>query len=109
MHQFEQLKSGLSRDPLRIDESLSGQVIFRPLLLESYDDCITFFTEKGSFSVPIRAAIPCIHSRVPDQVDFGFCPVQESGAKTFSISNDGEAPVTFKWDCEPPFSVYSQN
>ena len=55
--------------------------------------------------MPIRAAIPCIHSRVPDQVDFGFCPVQESGAKTFSISNDGEAPVTFNWDCDPPFSV----
>jgi len=94
-------------EPIQLTPGLSKslQVIFRPVLLEAYDDFVTFFTEKGSFVVPIRAAIPCIHSKVPEQVDFGFCPVQESGVKTFTISNDGEAPVSFSWSCEPPFTV----
>ena len=65
-------------------------MIFRPIKLEEYDDGITFITDKGSFVVPIRAAIPAISSKVPDHLDFGFTPCQETGVKTFTIENDGE-------------------
>jgi hypothetical protein len=39
--------------------------------------------------VPIRADIPCISSRVPENLDFGFCPCRETGTKTFQVVNDG--------------------
>ena len=81
------------------------QVHFRPIRLEEYDDCIEFLTDKGSFIVPIRAAIPAMSSAVPGNLDFGFCPVQETGVKTFNVSNDGEVPVTFSWTYEAPFSL----
>ena len=78
---------------------------FRPIRLEAYDDCIEFMTEKGSFVVPIRAATPTISSNVPTNLDFGFCPVNETGTKTFIISNDGEVPITFQWSCQLPFTL----
>ena len=78
---------------------------FRPIRLEEYDDTIQFFTEKGSFVVPIKAYIPHISSRVPENLDFGFCPCRETGTKTFQVVNDGEVPIEFKWTCMPPFTL----
>ena len=73
--------------------------------MEEYDDCIEFTTEKGTFVVPIRAAIPRISSHVPSNLDFGFCPVLETATSTFHISNDGEVPVTYTWDVPAPFTL----
>ena len=81
------------------------QVSFRPIRLEEYDDTIQFFTEKGSFVVPIKAYIPRISSRVPESLDFGFCPCRETGTKTFHVVNDGEIPIEFKWTCNSPFTL----
>ena len=78
---------------------------FRPIRLEEYDDTIQFFTEKGSFVVPIKAYIPHISSRVPENLDFGFCPCRETGTKTFQVVNDGEVPIEFKWTCMAPFTL----
>ena len=83
----------------------SPQVSFRPIRLEDYDDTIQFFTEKGSFVVPIKAYIPRISSRVPESLDFGFCPCRETGTKTFHVVNDGEIPIEFKWTCNSPFTL----
>ena len=83
----------------------SPQVSFRPIRLEEYDDTIQFFTEKGSFVVPIKAYIPRISSRVPESLDFGFCPCRETGTKTFHVVNDGEIPIEFKWTCNSPFTL----
>ena len=61
--------------------SKSLQISFRPIRLEEYDDVVQFFTEKGSFVVPISAAIPRISSKVPEHLDFGFCPCAETGKR----------------------------
>jgi hypothetical protein len=66
---------------------LPTQIHFRPILLEEYDDCIEFTTEKGVFVVPIRAHIPQMHSYVPTNLDFGFCPVQETYAAAYMRSH----------------------
>ena len=81
------------------------QIHFRPIHLEAYDDCVEFATEKGTFIVPIRACIPQVHSHVPTNLDFGFCPVQEVETKTFNVTNDGEVPINFSWQCEKPFTL----
>ena len=46
----------------------------------------------GGAQVPIKATIPCISSRVPEHLDFGFCPCRETASKTFQVVNDGAAP-----------------
>ena len=85
--------------------SKSLQISFRPIRLEEYDDVVQFFTEKGSFVVPISAAIPRISSKVPEHLDFGFCPCAETGTKTFLVTNDGEVPISFSWTVVAPFSL----
>ena len=81
------------------------EVHFRPIRLEEYDDVVEFLTEKGSFVVPIGAAIPQISSHVPTNLDFGFCPIAETGVKTFVVTNDGEVPIDFSWTFEEPFTL----
>ena len=81
------------------------EVHFRPIRLEEYDDVVEFLTEKGSFVVPIGAAIPQISSHVPTNLDFGFCPIAETGVKTFLVTNDGEVPIDFSWTFEEPFTL----
>ena len=68
------------------DRPRRPQIHFRPLHLEEYDDCIEFTTEKGVFVVPIKANIPTMSSKVPTNIDFGFCPVQETETKTFAAT-----------------------
>ena len=87
------------------DRPRRPQIHFRPLHLEEYDDCIEFTTEKGVFVVPIKANIPTMSSKVPTNLDFGFCPVQETETKTFAVTNDGEVDVNFAWSCDPPFTL----
>ena len=62
-------------------------------------------TEKGTFVVPIKAHIPQMHSTVPTNLDFGFCPVSETERQTFTVNNDGEVPITFQWQCDAPFTL----
>ena len=82
---------------------LLAQVHFRPLRLEAYDDCIEFTTDTGSFVVPIKASIPQVSTQIPDNIDFGFCPVNETDTKTFLVTNDGEVPVSFHFTYDAPF------
>ena len=55
--------------------------------------------------MPIGAAIPQISSHVPTNLDFGFCPIAETGVKTFLVTNDGEVPIDFSWTFEEPFTL----
>ena len=44
-------------------------------------------------------------SHVPTNLDFGFCPVMETGTKSFAVTNDGEVDMTFSWSCDSPFTL----
>ena len=44
----------------------------------------------GTFYIPIRAHVPSAAAVVPETLDFGFCPVDETAVRTFPISNRGQ-------------------
>jgi len=94
-------------EPIKLMRGLSHtlRIAFRPIRLEECEDSIEFTNEKGSFVVPIRAAVPKSSSKVPTNLDFGFTPVNETVAKSFVITNDGDVPFNFSWACEMPFTL----
>jgi hypothetical protein len=53
------------------------QIAFRPVKLVPYSDEVRIITDQGSFSVPITASTPTARVKVPVQLDFGFCAVDE--------------------------------
>jgi hypothetical protein len=60
------------------DSSFSHvQITFRPIKLVPYSDDVKIITDDGSFSVAICASIPQALVKIPVQLDFGFCAVNE--------------------------------
>lgn len=53
------------------------QITFRPIKLVPYSDDVKLITDQGSFSVAICASIPQAVVKIPVQLDFGFCAVNE--------------------------------
>eukprot|EP01138_Halocafeteria_seosinensis_P014521 gb/GECG01014824.1/.p1 GENE.gb/GECG01014824.1/~~gb/GECG01014824.1/.p1 ORF type:complete len:2571 (+),score=263.34 gb/GECG01014824.1/:1-7713(+) len=94
-------------DPLRLapGNEVLLEVRFRPIRLEEYDDFIEFYTEGGSFQVPVRARLSRLAVDVPQFLDVGLCPVNETVAKTVELSNVGEIAANYEWDVAAPFSI----
>ena len=98
--------------------SVEIDVIFRPIKEEIYEDTIYFKLQElpvgtvisdapiRGFHVPVRALLPTLQCRVPDDVDMGLCPTQETSERTFYIENTGEVPAPFRWTTPEPFSLY---
>ena len=55
-----------------------------------YNESIDFETADGQhMKVPILAVLPHFMLKLPDQLKFGLCAVQESITVNFQISNTG--------------------
>ena len=80
-------------------------VIFRPIVLEPYDDAIVFRTEAGQFAVRVCSRISTLRVETPAEIDFGFCPVGEVTTKTLFVRNTGQKTATFNVEHGPPFQL----
>jgi hypothetical protein len=94
--------------------SIDIDVVFRPTVLEEYDDAIGIHIHYvkaglkgagGHFFVPVRANLAKLHLEAPPGIDFGFQPTAEIADLTFPLTNLGELPARFKWNVAPPFSL----
>ncbi len=83
--------------------SVSLDVRFRPVRFEEYYDSITFTTDHGSFSVPIRALLARLAVSVPPELVFGVVPVNEPTVATLGVRNEGEVEALFDWKVASPF------
>jgi len=103
-----ELSPGMSRE---ID------VVFRPVLMETYDDTIYFKLEEQpvgadfedvplrGFHVPVRALLSTLQATVPEGLDFGLCPAAETSERVFQIVNTGQVPAPFEWNVPAPFRI----
>ena len=94
-------------DPIRLapGNEVLLEVRFRPIRLEEYDDYIEFYTPGGTFKVPVRARLSHLAVQVPEFLDTGLCPVNETMAKTIELVNVGEIAATFEWEVPFPFTI----
>lgn len=81
------------------------EVVFRPIILEEYEECIEFTTTLGTFSIPIAATLLSRSFSIPPHFEFGFCPTMEETLGQFQVVNDGELPLDFSWDVDSPFDI----
>ena len=82
------------------------QITFRPVKLEKYEDEVEFLLANGSFSVPLNGLTPVLGIQVlPEDLNFGYVAVMESGQRSFSVQNTGDLPASFKWKFEEPFRI----
>mgnify|MGYP002883500350 CR=1 FL=1 len=86
--------------------TVSIPITFRPVKRERYDDVVEFTTEKGQFSVAIRALLPIVRVEVPEDIDFGYIPAKETGHKSFTMCNTGELGVDCAWHLNAPFNIH---
>ena len=85
--------------------SFPVKVTFRPVKKETYDDFVEFITATGGFRIPIRATLPLVKMKVPEQLHFGYVPAKETATKSFSIANKGEIAINYKWNLNEPFNI----
>ena len=86
--------------------TVSIPITFRPVKRERYDDVVEFTTEKGQFSVAVRALLAIVRVEVPEDIDFGYIPAKETGHKSFTMCNTGELGVDCAWHLNAPFNIH---
>jgi len=95
-------------EPTKIGPGLTWtvKITFRPVKLEKYDDEVEFLLPNGSFSVPLIGLTPVLGIKViPEDLNFGYVAVMESGTRNFSVQNTGDLPALYKWRVEEPFKI----
>lgn len=90
-------------------------VVFRPLVAETYEDTIFFKLEEGAkgveifdqpprgFHVAVKALLPRLEASCPACLDLGLCPTAEIARRSFLLTNEGEVDAPFEWTTPPPF------
>ncbi|KAI8476927.1 MAG: hypothetical protein J3K34DRAFT_516186 [Monoraphidium minutum] len=85
--------------------SVALRVVFRPLRAQAYQDTVTLLCDGAPLLVPLSAPLAAPRLQAPPGVDFGLVPAHERFERPLPIRNVGEAPLTFSWRSEAPFSV----
>ncbi|XP_075896045.1 cilia- and flagella-associated protein 65 isoform X3 [Nelusetta ayraudi] len=85
--------------------SFSMQVTFKPQQKCEYEDNIEFQGKDGSFSVSLRATIPCYALEMPDSVLLPLCAVQNSTQASFLLRNVSKLQTYFQWEGMAPFHL----
>ncbi|ESO88046.1 hypothetical protein LOTGIDRAFT_219687 [Lottia gigantea] len=85
--------------------SFTLPVTFRPLEKNVYEDKIRFKTQEGEFEVPIKAELPQVKIRVPENLDFEMCAVKDYVELMFEVSNTGDTDTHLKWELRSPFTI----
>ncbi|PIK59519.1 putative coiled-coil domain-containing protein [Apostichopus japonicus] len=80
-------------------------VTFRPLEKNIYEDSIEFYTQDGSFNVPIVAVLPRYVLSLPEHLNFGMCASQYHVDRTFELKNVSELKTEFQWLVGLPFTL----
>lgn len=70
-----------------------------------YFDQITMVTQRGEFSIPIRALLPRLQVNIPDMFNFGMKPTMEIAETSIEVMNTGNLAVDVDWRVPTPFTI----
>ncbi|KAK2956099.1 putative Cilia- and flagella-associated protein 65 [Blattamonas nauphoetae] len=77
--------------------SSSVEILFRPIELVPCEEQISFKCVKGTFSIPLIATVPQLSLSLPEQLDFGLCPINEVSLIDFEVYNNGQIDTEFSF------------
>lgn len=81
-------------------------IIFKPLACVDYSCDIKFYTDRESFTVPVRALGARPQLLVPEVVNFGLsCPCNSITTKSLLVRNVGRCSGHFQLSATAPYSV----
>ncbi|KAK2949266.1 putative cilia- and flagella-associated protein 65 [Blattamonas nauphoetae] len=77
--------------------SSSVEILFRSIELVPCEEQISFKCVKGTFSIPLIATVPQLSLSLPEQLDFGLCPINEVSLIDFEVYNNGQIDTEFSF------------
>ncbi|NXF97015.1 HYDIN protein, partial [Eubucco bourcierii] len=81
------------------------RVLFTPEENKDYCHQLLCVTERGKFTVPIRAVGAQAALDFPQQLNFSICPVKHSTQRTLLLRNVGEREAQYSIGTRSPFSA----
>uniref|UniRef100_A0A8C5SAW1 Cilia- and flagella-associated protein 74 n=1 Tax=Laticauda laticaudata TaxID=8630 RepID=A0A8C5SAW1_LATLA len=82
--------------PMSSGMSYEVGVIFKPMINEDLKGEVTFLSQIGSFSIPLKCSTKkCVLSLDKELIDFGMHVVGETISRTITLTNDGALGTRF--------------
>ncbi|XP_013927614.1 PREDICTED: cilia- and flagella-associated protein 74-like, partial [Thamnophis sirtalis] len=96
--------------PMSSGMSCEVGVTFKPMINEDLEGEVTFLSQTGSFSIPLKCSTKkCVLSLDKELIDFGMHVVGETISRTITLMNDGALGTRFRLrklgDTEAPCTV----
>ncbi|XP_070812255.1 cilia- and flagella-associated protein 74 [Pituophis catenifer annectens] len=96
--------------PMSSGMSCEVGVTFKPMINEDLEGEVTFLSQTGSFSIPLKCSTKkCVLSLDKELIDFGMHVVGETISRTITLTNDGALGTRFRLrklgDTEAPYAV----
>ncbi|XP_058017447.1 cilia- and flagella-associated protein 74 [Ahaetulla prasina] len=83
--------------PMSSGMSCEVGVTFKPMINEDLEGEVTFLSQTGSFSIPLKCSTKkCVLSLDKELIDFGMHVVGETISRTITLTNDGALGTRFR-------------
>ncbi|RHY53725.1 hypothetical protein DYB38_002829 [Aphanomyces astaci] len=108
---FFKVKKGNSHDKdgkIAAGMEISFLIEFLPQERKEYAHDLVCCTEREKFVVPIRARGTFAALSIPDEIEFGSCPVKIKCSKVMTVHNIGTKGAKFVFTTTPPFAILPQ-
>ncbi|XP_048200691.1 cilia- and flagella-associated protein 65 isoform X2 [Perognathus longimembris pacificus] len=81
-------------------------IVFRPLEKKEYLDQMWFEKEEGTFTVSLRAILPCHKLVCPPSLQLPMCAIGDTVEAWFCLENVGDLTTFFTWELPSPFQIF---